>query len=323
VVSLPEGEDPDTFVAKHGAARLEQSLAEAMDLFERQLQILERKGWFADLSRTRKAVDRLLPTIRATRDPLTRDLYVSRLGEAARIDKTLLLREAEERPAPRAAEGGTKRRGTGPDDGARLDGAPREWQGGAMGPGAEAPREARSSNYEKREKDRRWKRDRRKGDEWESLTAPPRRTEGPARNAERLLVKVMLHHPQQLESIATRVALEQIADAVYAEIYAALVERGAAYDREELAGALSGPATLALDQMFDAPDEVAAPVRIVEDSATQLELRALRAESDDLDRALARADGPLKDQLIEQKRRVGEEIRRRGGKGFGHYLRLG
>jgi hypothetical protein len=109
-------------------------------------------------------VDKLLPTIRATRDPLTRDLYVSRLSEAAKIDKTLLLREVEARPS-RAA------RRSRPTPAAARTGAPREWQGGAMPPDAEPPREARSKHFEARAKDRRWKRDRRKGDEWESLTA--------------------------------------------------------------------------------------------------------------------------------------------------------
>ena len=315
VVSLPDGEDPDTFVARHGAQRLEQALAEAMDLFERQLQILDRKGWFAELARTRKAVDRLLPTIRATRDPLTRDLYVSRLSEASRIDKALLLREAEERPEPRRAP-------PPHDDGRRSDGAPREWQGGAMAPEPDAPREARSSHYEKRDKDRRWKRDRRKGDEWESLTARPRPTREAGIDAERLLVKVLLHHPQQVDLIGERVPFEQLRDPLYAEIYAALLERGSGYDRVELVGALTDASARAVDQMFDAPGEVAAPVRIVEESIAQLDLRALRAESDDLDRAIARADGPQKDQLIEQKRRIGEEIRRRG-KGFGWYRKLG
>jgi DNA primase len=316
VVSLPDGEDPDSFVAKHGAGRLEQAFAEAADVFERQLQILERRGWFAQLSRTRTAVDKLLPTIRATRDPLTRDLYVSRLSEAAKIDKALLLREVEERPEPRRAP-------PSPDGGRRSEGAPREWQGGAMAPDPEPPREARSKHFEARAKDRRWKRDRRKGDEWESLTAPPRGTADPARDAERLIVKVMLHHPQQVDAIGERVAPEQLRDPRYAEVFAALVERGAGYDREELVSALSDPSAQAVDALFDAPGEVAAPVRILEESVAQLELRALRAESDDLEAAIARADGPQKDQLIEQKRRIAEEIRRRGGKGFGWYRKLG
>jgi DNA primase len=49
VVTLPEGEDPDTFVRTHGARGLEAQLASSIDVFERKIQILERGGWFADL----------------------------------------------------------------------------------------------------------------------------------------------------------------------------------------------------------------------------------------------------------------------------------
>ena len=40
-------------------------------VFDRKIQILERGGWFADLRRKRQALDKLLPTIRATSDRLT------------------------------------------------------------------------------------------------------------------------------------------------------------------------------------------------------------------------------------------------------------
>jgi len=78
VVSLPEGDDPDSFVRARGAEALERLIREAIDVFERKIQLLERGGWFADLTRRRTAVDRLLPTIRATRDPVMRDLYLAR-----------------------------------------------------------------------------------------------------------------------------------------------------------------------------------------------------------------------------------------------------
>ena len=49
VVSLPDGEDPDSYVATHGADGLRARLDEAVDLFERKVQILERAGWFVSL----------------------------------------------------------------------------------------------------------------------------------------------------------------------------------------------------------------------------------------------------------------------------------
>jgi DNA primase len=81
VVSLPEGDDPDTFAAKHGAAGLEKAIGQSIDVFDRKIQILERAGFFADLRRKREALDKLLPTIRVTADNLLRDLYISRTTE--------------------------------------------------------------------------------------------------------------------------------------------------------------------------------------------------------------------------------------------------
>jgi DNA primase len=93
VVTLPDGEDPDSFVDKHGPEKLAAQLNAAIDVFERKVQLLERAGWFGDLRRKRRALDRLLPTIRATSDVLTRDMYITRTSEAAGVSRELLLRE--------------------------------------------------------------------------------------------------------------------------------------------------------------------------------------------------------------------------------------
>lgn len=102
VVTLPEGEDPDTFVEKFGAAGLEKSVKASIDIFERKLQLLQRGGWFADLSKSRKAIDRLLPSIRAASDPVTRDLYLTRAAQVSGVDRDTLLREAASAPGPDA-----------------------------------------------------------------------------------------------------------------------------------------------------------------------------------------------------------------------------
>ncbi|HUL01884.1 MAG TPA: DNA primase [Gemmatimonadales bacterium] len=94
VATLPEGEDPDTLVQRRGAAALAETLKDAVDVFERKIQILERKSLFSSLPGRRRALDRLLPTIRATKDPLTRELYVSRAAEVAGVRKDVLEREA-------------------------------------------------------------------------------------------------------------------------------------------------------------------------------------------------------------------------------------
>ena len=93
VITLPDGDDPDTFVAKTGAEGFEQAAAASLDVFDRKIQILERGGWFGDLRRKREAIDRLLPTIRATADQIMRDLYIARTSEAAGVSRDELERE--------------------------------------------------------------------------------------------------------------------------------------------------------------------------------------------------------------------------------------
>ena len=95
VVTLPAGEDPDTFARKAGRDGIERSLSAAVDVIERKIQLLERGGWFADLHKRRQAIDHLLPTIRATTDPVTRDMYLGRVSEATGVDRQVLMAEAE------------------------------------------------------------------------------------------------------------------------------------------------------------------------------------------------------------------------------------
>lgn len=98
VATLPSGEDPDTLAASGGAAAIKSLLDDGIDVLERKLQLLERKGWFGNLSGRRKALDRLTPTIRAASDPVTRDLYISRTAEALGVSLESVRRESEGRP---------------------------------------------------------------------------------------------------------------------------------------------------------------------------------------------------------------------------------
>jgi DNA primase len=128
VVTLPPGEDPDTFVAKGGREALEAVLDASVDVFERKIQLLDRAGYFSTLARKREALDKLLPTIRITSDPLTQDLYIARTGEAAGVSRELLQRELaaparpvrEEPVAPMRARM-PDRRGARPHRGAQAE----------------------------------------------------------------------------------------------------------------------------------------------------------------------------------------------------------
>ena len=122
VVTLPEGEDPDTFVKAHGAAALVARLRDAIDVFDRKIQLLERAGMFAELHKKRRALDRLLPTVRATSDEIMRDLYLSRAAEVSGVAREVLERELAGKgalapasvasaPAPRISPAARVRRG--------------------------------------------------------------------------------------------------------------------------------------------------------------------------------------------------------------------
>ena len=105
VVTLPEGEDPDTFVKTHGAAALTARLKDAIDVFERKIQLLERAGMFAELHKKRRALDRLLPSVRATSDEIMRDLYITRASEVSGVARAVLDRELSGRPGPSTPTG--------------------------------------------------------------------------------------------------------------------------------------------------------------------------------------------------------------------------
>jgi DNA primase len=105
VVTLPPGQDPDSVVSKGGRDALEPFLADAVDLLERKFQILEERGYFEDVHGVRKALDGLLPTLRAARDATLRDIYVDRVAKRTGVRRETLENEirAEAPSARRAA----------------------------------------------------------------------------------------------------------------------------------------------------------------------------------------------------------------------------
>lgn len=105
VVTLPEGEDPDTVVRKEGAKGLQGYLDQALDVLDRKLQILDERDYFSSIERTREAVDRLLPTLRAAQDPALRDIYVAKAAEKTGVRRETLESELArlDRAEPRRA----------------------------------------------------------------------------------------------------------------------------------------------------------------------------------------------------------------------------
>ena len=96
VVTLPAGEDPDSVARKGGAEALRPFLDAAMDVLERKLQMLTERGYFSDIEGSRRALNGLLPTIRATIDPALRDIYINRVAERTGVRPETLEHEAAE-----------------------------------------------------------------------------------------------------------------------------------------------------------------------------------------------------------------------------------
>ena len=99
VATMPAGEDPDTLVRRGGAAALEPILRDAIDVLERKIQLLEQKGWFEGVEHRREALDRLLPTLRAAADPITRELYLKEVSERTGVSREVLLQQVTARPS--------------------------------------------------------------------------------------------------------------------------------------------------------------------------------------------------------------------------------
>src|SRR5690606_24105186 len=73
----------------------------AVDVVERKIQMLEERGFFDDIEGVRRALDRLLPTLRATVDPALRDIYIARIAQRTGVRRETLERDVERAPLPR------------------------------------------------------------------------------------------------------------------------------------------------------------------------------------------------------------------------------
>ena len=103
VVTLPEGEDPDSVAREGGADAVEGFVRQAVDVLDRKIAILEERDYFSSIEGTRSALDRLLPTLRAVTDPRLRDIYLSRVAERTGVRIETLEADLRAAPTPRRA----------------------------------------------------------------------------------------------------------------------------------------------------------------------------------------------------------------------------
>lgn len=125
IVTLPDGEDPDTLVQKEGPEALQRYLDDAVDILDRKLQILAEKDYFESIDGRRDAVDRLLPTLRATSDRTLRDIYIDQVAERTGVRRETLEEELARtaRTGSRSVDRGRTSPGAGASRTTHRDGA--------------------------------------------------------------------------------------------------------------------------------------------------------------------------------------------------------
>ena len=99
VVTLPKGEDPDSVARREGREALMGYVEDAVDVLDRKLQMLTRRDRLSSIDGIRDAVDRLLPTLRATTDAALRDIYISRVAAETGVRRETLEEEIARAPA--------------------------------------------------------------------------------------------------------------------------------------------------------------------------------------------------------------------------------
>jgi DNA primase len=294
VATLPEGEDPDTFVAKYGRDAMEKLLSTSMDVFDRKVQLLERGGWFADLQHKRRALDALLPTIRATVDEITRDLYVNRVSEAAGLDREVLLRELSAGSATRAR---ARRPAPAP---------PRNPAAHDDAPGA--PPSRREGPY----------RSDVPGSSGELalvrvMLLYPALADGVVEAVGRLDEEEGTHPEVEAISGTDRGAFR---DPVYRALYEAIAEHGADARAETLAESLDENAIAVMETIRAEPGAVVDGPRTVDGALRMLKERSIQERLGELDRMTPLAAGDEKDALLREKDVLRRELAAIGGRGW-------
>lgn len=299
VVTLPENEDPDTFVRDHGRAAIDTQLGLAIDLFDRQVQMLERLGWFSDLRRRRIAIDKLLPTIRAARDPLTRDLYLARLADVSHLDKVTLSTEADAvtEQGRRRTPGGPPERGSD-EPMPQFEGAPMEFEPAPLPPpdGDKPVWKGRKNNKYGG------------GPEWKTTNIPPRpRRDEPI---ERALVRAMLADRGIAERVAERHPPRSFRHAQYGALFAALLDAPVNEDLGQVADRLAPEALAVLRELTDGAVAINVEASDIGLSLSKLDARMLEFRVDEIREAMRTATREAQDALMKERLELEAEIRR-------------
>lgn len=95
VASLPEGDDPDSFVKKNGSTAFQKILDEAVSFVDFIAQAYERQGKLKTPEGQAQVVRTIIQTIAKMKDELKRNFYIKRVAEKYKLYESTLYRELE------------------------------------------------------------------------------------------------------------------------------------------------------------------------------------------------------------------------------------
>ena len=95
VATLPEGEDPDSFVKKNGSEAFRQRLAAAVSFLDFKASTFRDQGLLSTPEGKTRAVRSIVETIARVKDEIKRNFYIKSVSEKYGVYESVLFRELE------------------------------------------------------------------------------------------------------------------------------------------------------------------------------------------------------------------------------------
>lgn len=95
IVSLPPGEDPDSFVNTYGKEKFDDLIKQAVNFLEYQTRIYQEQGYFDDPNKTVEAIRELVHPISLIDDELKRNILIKTIAKNFGLREKLLEQELD------------------------------------------------------------------------------------------------------------------------------------------------------------------------------------------------------------------------------------
>ncbi len=90
VISLPKGEDPDSFINRFGKERFDEEVTRSVNFLEYQTAQFEQQGMFEDPAEMTKAIRELVRTLALVNDELKRNLLMKTISKKFNLREKLI-----------------------------------------------------------------------------------------------------------------------------------------------------------------------------------------------------------------------------------------